>query len=610
MTTYVLGISAFYHDSAVALIKNGMPVFAAQEERFSRIKHDASFPNHAIKCCLDSEGILLSDIAQVVYYENPKQKYRRVLSSFCSAGIGGMSAFVEEFPEWLRWKKNILSCVDKKLSHLGRGIAPKVVCTTHHRSHAASAFFPSPFKEATVLCVDGVGEWQTTTIWHGRDTELHLVNAISYPHSLGLLYSAFTYFCGFKVDSGEYKLMGLAPYGRPIYVDTIKNNLVNICADGSFALNLKFFEYLKGKKMVGKAFEKLFNKPIRQPEAPITQADCDLAASIQQVTEEIILGLATTAIKETGVSNLCLAGGVALNCVANGVLSRSGHFSDIWIQPAASDAGCALGAAMDVSVGLVGRPHLSQDLPDAMSGSLLGPGFSDQQICDFLSRQGYAFQQFSASELYDQVAAHLANGAIVGWFQGRMEFGPRALGSRSILGDPRDPEMQRKMNLKIKFRESFRPFAPVVLEEDANHYFNVSHDSPYMLIVSHIKESLRSQSSDDEEKGLNSINQVRSVLPAITHVDYSARVQTTNRFSNHHLAALLDSFKKKTGCSVLVNTSFNVRGEPIVCTPEEAYICFMRTQIDILVLGSFVLKRQEQPPFKESVDWRSVITFD
>lgn len=610
MTLYVLGISAFYHDSSAALIKNGVPVFAAQEERFSRIKHDPSFPTRAIQSCLDSEGISLSDVAHVVYYENPKTKYRRVISSFCSAGIGGMSAFIEQCPEWLIWKKDLLSTVDTKLALMKRGTAPKVEGINHHRSHAASAFFPSPFSEATVLCIDGVGEWQTTTIWHGRDKELHLVNAISYPHSLGLLYSAFTYFCGFKVDSGEYKLMGLAPYGHPIYVDTIKTHLVNICADGSFAINLKFFEYIKGKKMVGKAFEKLFNKPIRQPEAPITQADCDLAASIQKVTEDIILGLAKTAIKETGVSKICLAGGVALNCVANGVLSRSTHFSDIWIQPAASDAGCALGAAMDVSVGLVGRPHLSQDVSDAMSGSLLGPGFSDQQIYNFLQSRGYVFHQFSDSELYDEVAEHLANGAIVGWFQGRMEFGPRALGSRSILGDPRDPEMQKKMNLKIKFRESFRPFAPVVLEEDAKSYFDICHDSPYMLIVSPVTSDMRCQTSNDKEKGLHSLHQVRSLLPAITHVDYSARVQMVNQQSNLPLASLLESFKKKTGCSVLVNTSFNVRGEPIVCTPEEAYICFMRTHIDILVLGSFVLKREEQPLFKESVDWRTLIEFD
>lgn len=473
MAMYVLGISAFYHDSAAALVKDGVPVAAAQEERFTRVRHDPAFPAQAIAYCLDAEGITLDELEAVVYYEDPQEKFSRVMSSFASGGIGGARTFINAMPEWIRWKWNVLKFVDEQLEALGRGKAPRTQASRHHRSHAAAAFYPSPFENAAVLCIDGIGEWHSTTIWQGQGSSLELKNSISYPHSLGLLYSAMTYYCGFKVDSGEYKLMGLAPYGQPIYADKIRDELINIRPDGSFTLNMKYFEYLRGERMVGEAFEALFDGPIRQPESPISQRECDLAASIQKVTEEVVLGLATAAVKQTGQRNLCLAGGVALNCVANGVLSRSGRFDSIWIQPAAGDAGCALGAAMDYAVKRCGRPHLASSKSDAMSGSLLGPGFDDEEIAAFLLENQYPFIRYDDNGLYDQVASRLADGAVVGWFQGRMEFGPRALGARSILGDARNPQMQRTMNLKIKYRESFRPFAPAVLAEDAGSYFDI-----------------------------------------------------------------------------------------------------------------------------------------
>lgn len=612
MASYVLGISAFYHDSAAALIKDGHIVAAAQEERFSRVRHDSSFPKEAVRYCLDEASISLGDVSTVAYYEDPKVKFSRVLSSFASAGIGGLDPFVRILPEWIKWKRKALSRVEQELLSIGRGQVPKIIASQHHRSHAASAFFPSPFESAAVLCIDGVGEWHTTSIWHGRGNSLEFVNSVSYPHSLGLLYSAFTYYCGFKVDSGEYKLMGLAPYGKPIYANKIRDELINIRPDGSFTLNLRYFEFLRGEKMVGAEFEKLFGYPVRKSESPLLQHHCDLAASIQKVTEEAVLGLAKTAIEQTRERHLCMAGGVALNCVANGVLSCSGEFKSIWVQPAAGDAGCALGAALDVAVAQEGRKHLTRRA-DAMQGSLLGPSYSNSEIRKFLEENHYPFEYYEADALYEKVAEYLANGAVVGWFQGRMEFGPRALGSRSILGDPRAAQMQRKMNLKIKFRESFRPFAPSVLLEDAPHFFDIKQESPYMLLVSQVADRIKSEAvrvASAANTGLGSINEIRSELPAITHVDLSARVQTVTEEANLPFARLLKSFKNKTGCPVLVNTSFNVRGEPIVCTPAQAYACFMRTEIDILVLGSFVLKRTNQPVFKEEVDWRTQITLD
>ncbi|WP_440216063.1 carbamoyltransferase family protein [Chromobacterium piscinae] len=609
MSHYILGLSAYYHDSAVALLRDGVIVAAAQEERFTRVRHDPSFPSQALAYCLDEAGISLNDIDSIVYYEDSEIKFSRVMSSFAEAGPACLNAFTRVFPQWLDWKRNALAEVKRELAALGRGAVPEVRSSEHHRSHAASAFFPSPYQSAAVLCIDGVGEWHTTSLWHGKGEQLEFLNSISYPHSLGLLYSAFTYYCGFKVDSGEYKLMGLAPYGRPLYADLIRKELIDIRPDGSFALNLRYFEFMKGERMVGPAFEKLFGAPARKPESQLTQRDCDLAASVQQVTEEVVLGLARTALKQTGEKCLCLAGGVALNCVANGVLSRSGEFESIWIQPAAGDAGGALGAALEVAVAQSGRPHLAAGT-DAMRGSLLGPGFQDSEIASFLDCKGYPAKRFDSAALYDQVARELANGAVVGWFQGRMEFGPRALGARSIIGDPRDPEMQRKMNLKIKFRESFRPFAPAVLAEDVTQYFDIDQQSPYMLIVAPVTESIRAKGSENLPSALNSLSTVRSQLPAITHVDFSARIQTVSDESNQPFAALLRSFKQHTGCSVLVNTSFNVRGEPIVCTPEEAYACFMRTEMDLLVMGSFILRRADQPEFREQTDWRLAIPLD
>ncbi|WP_122454896.1 carbamoyltransferase family protein [Pseudomonas viridiflava] len=613
MAMYVLGISAFYHDSAAALVKDGVPVAAAQEERFSRLRHDPAFPAQAIAYCLDAEGITLEDLEAVVYYEDPQEKFSRVISSFASGGINGARTFINAMPEWIRWKWNVLKFVDEHLEALGRGKAPHTQASRHHRSHAAAAFYPSPFENAAVLCIDGIGEWHSTTIWEGQGSSLKLKNSISYPHSLGLLYSAMTFYCGFKVDSGEYKLMGLAPYGQPIYANKIRDELINIRPDGSFTLNMKYFEYLRGERMVGEAFEELFKGAIRQPESPISQRECDLAASIQKVTEEVVLGLATAAVKQTGQRNLCLAGGVALNCVANGMLSRSGRFDSIWVQPAAGDAGCALGAALDHAVKHCDRPHLASGKSDAMSGSLLGPGFDDDEIAAFLLENQYPFIRYDDSELYDHVASRLADGAVVGWFQGRMEFGPRALGARSILGDARNPQMQRTMNLKIKYRESFRPFAPAVLAEDARNYFDIREKSPYMLMVAPVSDAIKTPQSSQlgsPEHGLGSINNIRSKLPAVTHVDLSARVQTVTEENNAPFTYLLRSFKQLTGCSVLVNTSFNVRGEPIVCKPAEAYACFMRTEMDVLVLGRFVLERPGQPEFAEAVDWRSRIPLD
>ncbi|PKW16741.1 carbamoyltransferase [Saccharopolyspora spinosa] len=612
MSVYTLGISAYYHDSAAALVREGIVVAAAQQERFTRVRHDPSFPNHAIEYCLDHAGISLSELDAVVYYEDPRLKFERVVSSFASAGPRGLRAFSVVLPEWLSWKRDVLDRVDAELKAIGRGAAPRAVASQHHRSHAASAFYPSPFENAAVLTIDGVGEKQTTTIWHGRGNSLELVNSISYPHSVGMLYSAFTYYCGFKVDSGEYKLMGLAPYGEPRYADLIRRELVNIRPDGSFTLNMKYFEFHQGSRMVGRAFEKLFGAATRDPESELAQRHCDLAASVQVVTEEIVLGLARAAVEQTGERSIVMAGGVALNCVANGVLSRSGIVDQLWVQPAAGDAGCALGAAIDHSARAHGRPHLAAG-GDGMSGALLGPGFSDAEIEQFLTDNGYVFQTYPGDKLHHDVASHLADGAVVGWFQGRMEFGPRALGARSIIGDPRDQDMQKRMNLKIKFRESFRPFAPAVLAEDAQGYFDLTGDSPYMLVVAEVADGIRSGAAlrpGGPSRSLGSVNETRSELPAITHVDLSARVQTVTERDNAPFSRLLRAFKASTGCPVLVNTSFNVRGEPIVHTPEDAYRCFMRTGMDVLVLGSHVLRKDDQPPFAEAIDWRDEIPLD
>jgi carbamoyltransferase len=612
MAELILGISAFYHDSAAAIVRDGVPVAAAQEERFSRKRFDSSFPANAVRSCLDEAGASFADVSAVAYYEDPRLKFRRVLATLVGAAPTSVGSFRESLPNWLRsdGKLRALSVVRRELEALGRGAVPEIVARRHHESHAASAFFPSPFPSAAVLCVDGVGEWATTTLWHGRDTALRPLTEIRFPHSLGLLYSAFTYFCGFKVDSGEHKLMGLAPYGTPRYADLILERLIDVKPDGSFHLNMGYFAYLRGQVMTGRAFERLFGGPRRVPEGPLTEREFDLAASIQAVTEDVMLRLARTARERTGEPVLCLAGGVALNCVANGKIVDGGIFDEVWIQPAAGDAGGALGAALATAMDRgAAREHVG-DGRDAMAGALLGPAFSDARIAEYLRCNGILHHRLDRAGLVDDIAAALADGKVVGWFQGRMEFGPRALGARSILGDPRNPAMQSTMNLKIKFRESFRPFAPAVLAEDAKDCFDLRQDSPYMLVVSQVAAAQQVPVAETGATGMDLLHVRRSTLPAITHVDFSARVQTVAADSNPGFHELLTAFKARTGCPVLVNTSFNVRGEPIVNSPHDAYKCFMRTNIDMLALGNFLLYKDEQPPWAEDHDWRTEIPLD
>jgi carbamoyltransferase len=606
----VLGLSAFYHDSAAALVDDGAPVVAFQEERFSRRRHDPSFPRRAVAACLDYLGVSLDDVAAVAYYEDPRIKFRRILASYAAAGPSAGLSFGRTMADWIPHKLRLARQIERDLAALGRGKVPPIVYQQHHHSHAASAFLPSPYESAAVLCVDGVGEWATTTIWHGRGTTLEPVAEIRFPHSLGLLYSAFTHFCGFKVDSGEYKLMGLAPYGRPVYTDLIRQELIDVKPDGSFRLHVDNFEFLAGRQMTGPAFERLFGVPRRPAESPLLDHHFDLAASVQAVTEDVMIRLARTARAATGERALCLAGGVALNCVANGRLLRENVVDDLWVQPAAGDAGGALGAAMSVAVERgAGRPHVLAER-DAMSGSLLGHAWSDEQIRAALDHHRAAYVVVDDDELAEAVAHQLADGKVVGWFQGRMEFGPRALGARSILGDPRDPQMQRQMNLKIKFRESFRPFAPAVLLERVHEYFDLNRPSPYMLLVAPIAEAQRLRPTTADATGIDLLNVGRSTIPAVTHVDGSARVQTVSESDNPPFHRLLSAFDKITGCPVLVNTSFNVRGEPIVNTPQETYACFMRTDIDSLAIGHFVLEKTEQPAWRESTDWRVSIPPD
>jgi carbamoyltransferase len=607
----ILGISAFYHDSAAALVADGVPIAATHEERFSRRRHDSSFPGRAIRSCLDQTGVKLDDISTVTYYEDSRLKFRRILASYFAAGAGAGGSFAATMRSWLPGKLRIERTIARELDSLVAGRVPPIVSRLHHESHAASAFLPSPYESAAVLCVDGVGEWATTTIWHGRGSALRQVAEIRFPHSLGLLYSAFTAFCGFKVDSGEYKLMGLAPYGEPIYADLIRRELIDLKQDGSFRLNLSQFDFLKGKQMVGSAFERLFEVPRRAPEGPLEQIHFDLAASVQHLTEETMLRLAASAQAMTGERHLCLAGGVALNCVANGRILRDGPFEGIWIQPAAGDAGGALGAAMATAVEAgSGRPHLASG-GDAMGGSLLGPAYGQEEIRSALTQNGAVFEQLDEEEYLEVVASSLAEGKIAGWFQGRMEFGPRSLGSRSILGDPRDPGMQRRMNLKTKFRESFRPFAPSVLHERVGEYFDLDRESPYMLLVADVAERQRIRPPEQPGvSGIDLLNLPRSTIPAVTHVDYSARVQTVREHENRLYFRLLSAFADLSGCPVLVNTSFNVRGEPIVNTPDQAYACFMRTDIDLLAIGPFLLDKAEQPEWSEGVEWREAIPLD
>ncbi len=593
--TAILGISAFYHDSAAALVIDGQIVAAAQEERFTRRKHDHAFPQRAVDDCLREAGLGPEDLDYVGFYEKPLSKFERLLQTYLTFSPSGYRSFRQAMPLWLKQKLHVPREIGRGLNGRYRG---RYVFPDHHQSHAASAFFPSPFEEAAILTLDGVGEWSTTCWGVGQGNKIELRDEIRFPHSLGLLYSAFTYYTGFRVNSGEYKLMGLAPYGQPVYRDQILKHLIDLKDDGSFRMDMSYFNYCQGLTMTSKKFERLFGGPPRRPESPITQREMDLAASVQVVTEEIMLRMARHVHARTGLANLVLAGGVALNCVGNGRVLREGPFEQLWIQPAAGDAGGALGVALLIWHQLLERPREIQE-PDGQRGSLLGPSFSDDQIARTLSDQGAAFVTCeSDQQLCDTVAELIAEQKVVGWFQGRMEFGPRALGARSILGDPRNPRMQSIMNQKIKFRESFRPFAPIVLKEHAERYFEMRPgvDSPYMLIVAPVKHEIRKTLAAEElnARGIDKLQYCRSEIPAVTHVDYSARVQTVDDQRNPLLHDLLLAFYRKTGCAVLINTSFNVRGEPIVCTPEDAYRCFMSTEIDVLVLGRHILHKQSQ----------------
>jgi carbamoyltransferase len=595
--TAILGISAFYHDSAAALVIDGRIVAAAQEERFTRIKHDPAFPTHAINYCLRAAGLSPAELDYVAFYDKPLTKFERLLETYLAYAPSGFPSFRLAMPLWLKDKLHMRRTLRRGLGGPSRA---RLIFTDHHESHAASAFFPSPFDHAAIVTLDGVGEWSTATFGVGERNRIHLIDHIAFPHSLGLLYSAFTYYCGFKVNSGEYKLMGLAPYGRPIYQDLILERLVDLKPDGSFWLNMEYFNFCQGLTMTNHRFHHLFGGPSRKAESPLDQRHMDLAASIQAVTEEAVLRIGRFVQVRTGLRHLVLAGGVALNCVANGRLLREGDFDDLWIQPAAGDAGGALGAALFVWYQLLNNPRRPEER-DLQRGSFLGPSFTTDQVAQFLSEQGASGQRFAdEGELLDYVAGLLADGKVVGWFQGRMEFGPRALGARSILGDPRSPAMQATMNVKIKFRESFRPFAPAVLEERAHEWFDLKpgHESPYMLLVAPVLNhrrvpvdpaTLRTMQHDPDLR--RRVNVVRSEIPAVTHVDYSARLQTIDEERNPRFHRLLDAFDRLTGCPVLVNTSFNVRGEPIVCTPADAYRCFLATDMDVLVLEDIVIAK-------------------
>ena len=656
----ILGISAYYHDSAAALIRDGEIIAAAQEERFSRKKHDARFPKNAIAYCLKEAKIDLRELDRIVFYDKPLVKFERLLETYLAYAPQGFRSFLAAMPIWLKEKLYLKTMLKRDLASIGNcktNKLPSLLFTEHHQSHAASAFFPSPFQKAAVLCLDGVGEWATTSVWLGDGNELTPQWEIDFPHSLGLLYSAFTYYTGFKVNSGEYKLMGLAPYGEPKYVDKILNYLIDLKDDGTFRLNMDYFNYTVGLTMTNKNFDELFEGPPRQAEGKLTQREMDIAASIQVVTEEVVLRLCRTVKKELDVDYLCLAGGVALNCVANGRILREGIFKDIWIQPAAGDAGGALGAALAIwyqyceqtrtvsanstansreslnsefiatnaaveertevltanqAVATVAKSVAHLTCHDQMRGSYLGPRFTDAEILEYLDAVQASYHRLDDAELMPQLAEILQQGNVVGWFQGRMEFGPRALGGRSIVGDPRSAKMQSVMNLKIKYRESFRPFAPSILAERVADYFEIDHSSPYMLLVAPVKASLRIPMTEEQEQlfGIEKLNIPRSEIPAVTHVDYSARIQTVHKETNPRYYDLISHFEERSGCSVLVNTSFNVRGEPIVCTPEDAYRCFMRTEMDYLVLENYLLPKSEQIPWKQDDAWKNEFELD
>ena len=602
----ILGISSFYHDSAACLIQDGDIVAAAQEERFTRKKHDPRFPNNAVDYCLRERGLDINQVDYIAFYDKPLVKFERLLLTYLAMAPHGYLSFLSQMPSWLKEKLFVRNTIRKELGYEG-----EMLFSTHHLSHASAAFFPSPFEKAAIITVDGVGEWATTTYGVGEGNKVRILKEINFPHSLGLLYSAFTYFTGFKVNSGEYKLMGLAPYGEPKYVDIIKRELIDIREDGSFRLNMRYFDYCAGLRMTNSRFAALFGGPERKGESKITQREMDLARSIQVVTEEVILNIARHVHEETGMKHLVLAGGVALNCVANGKLLREGPFENVWIQPCAGDGGNALGAALFAWHQLLDKPRVAD--AHRQKATYLGPAFSDDEIQAFLDEKKIPYRKLTREELPGVVADLISSEKVVGWHQGRMEFGPRALGARSILGDPRSREMQSVLNLKIKFRESFRPFAPTALAEHADQCFDLrGNESPYMLLVADVLPERLRELTEEEQKtqGFDKLRVIRSDMPAITHVDNSARVQTVNKEDHPVYYEMVKAFYEKTGCPVVINTSFNVRGEPIVCTPEESYTCFMRTKMDYLCMGSFLLDKTEQEPWKEEDDWREEFDLD
>lgn len=611
-SSVILGLSAYYHDSAAALVVDGQIVAAAQEERFTRKKHDSNFPKHAIEYCLNEAGLSLVDVDNVAFYDKPFLKFERLMETYAAFAPRGFRSFAMAMPIWLKEKLFQKKLLRDQLREIDSDFgSEKLLFAEHHQSHAASAFFPSPFEEAVVVTADGVGEWATTSVAIGRGNTLETVKEIHFPHSLGLLYSAVTYYVGFRVNSGEYKVMGLAPYGVPRFKDKILEDLLYLKEDGSFRLNLDYFDYCTGLTMTNDKFSALFGEPVRGPEALLTQFHMDMAASVQAVTEEVMLTMTRSLAKETGIKNLCLAGGVALNCVANGEILRDGAFKRIWIQPAAGDAGGSVGAALAAFHQHLGRPRVLSGALDGMKGSYLGPQFEQSDVETRLTAAGAKFESLDDEALVAQTADALADEQAIGWFQGRMEFGPRALGNRSIIGDPRSSKMQKTLNLRVKFRESFRPFAPSVLREDVAEWFEHDSDSPYMLLVADVHETIRREMTADEQAlfGIEKLNIVRSKLPAVTHVDYSARIQTVHKETNARYHALISAFKERTGCPVVVNTSFNVRGEPIVGTPEDAFRCFMGTDIEVLVVGNCFLRKEDQDPALK-LDYKDAFELD
>jgi len=603
----ILGISAFYHDSAACIVQDGVIIAAAQEERFTRKKHDYSFPINAIKFCLDYTNLSSNAINYIAFYDKPFLKFERILETYLTYAPFGIHSFLKAIPLWIKKKLWIKDIIQSELNYSG-----EIIFSEHHESHAASAFYPSPYKEAAFITMDGVGEWSTTSFGIGKDNTISLLADIRFPDSLGLLYSAFTYYTGFKVNSGEYKVMGLAPYGEPKFKQLIYDHLIDIKPDGSFKMNMKYFDYCAGVRMTNSRFHRLFGGPPRKPESHLSQRDMDLARSVQDVVEEIVLKMAAHVQKETGMKNLCLAGGVALNCVANGKILQSGLFDNIWIQPAAGDAGGAIGAAL-----LTWHQYLNNERNllgnnDSMKGTYLGPKYENNTIESFLKTHHYLYQELTDHEIPDMVADLIGKEKVVGWFQGRMEFGPRALGARSIIGDARSASMQKTMNLKIKYRESFRPFAPSVLVEDISDYFEIDRESPYMLLVADIKKDRQIALSDEQNQltGLEKLNLIRSDIPAVTHIDYSARIQSVNKATNPLYHQMISRFNEKYGCPVIINTSFNVRGEPIVCSPEDAYRCFMRTEMDYLIIGNFLLDKQKQTAIKNDKNWKKEFVLD